>query len=63
MKNRKMRIVVYNLFMTPNYVTTPIMLNFTPFECLSLIYNSEDKKNKNQSDSKNLLKNVHNFSV
>jgi hypothetical protein len=61
--NYLIKFVIKVLFMTPNYVTTPIMLNFTPFECLSLIYNSEDKKNKNQSDSKNLLKNVHNFSV
>jgi hypothetical protein len=31
--------------MTPNYVTITL-LNFTPFECLSLIYNLEDKKAK-----------------
>ena len=31
--------------------------------CLALIYNSKDKKNKNHSNSKNLLKNMHNFSV
>jgi Na+/H+ antiporter NhaC len=43
------------LFMTTNYVTI-IITN-------PLIYNSEDKKNKNHSNSKNLLKNMHNFSV
>jgi hypothetical protein len=40
--------------MTPNYVTI-IITN----PCLALIYNSEDKKNKNHSNSKNLLKNMH----
>ena len=39
--------------MTTNYVTI-IITN-------PLIYNSEDKKNKNHSNSKNLLKNMHNF--
>jgi hypothetical protein len=68
-----MRIAVYNLpvpqikfvikvlFMTPNYVIITIT-NFTPFQCVSLIYNSEDKKTSH-SDSKNLLKNMHNFLV
>jgi hypothetical protein len=37
-----MRIAVIK---TPNYVTITIT-NFTPFECLSLIYNSEDNKTK-----------------
>jgi hypothetical protein len=38
----------HDIKMTPNYVTITIgiILNFTPFECLSLIYNSEDKKTK-----------------
>jgi hypothetical protein len=44
--------------MTPNYVTI-IITN----PSLALIYNSEDKKTKNHSNSKNLLKNMRNFSV
>ena len=46
--NYLIKFVIKVLFMTPNYVTITIgiILNFTPFECLSLIYNSEDKKTK-----------------
>jgi hypothetical protein len=32
------------------------LLNFTPFPWVSLIYNSEDKKNPSHSVSKNYLK-------
>ena len=43
--NYLIKFVIKVLFMTPNYVTITL-LNFTPFECLSLIYNLEDKKAK-----------------
>jgi hypothetical protein len=57
MKKKGKRELLFIIYNVPY-----ALLNFTPFQYVSLIYNSEVKKTSH-SDSKNLLKNMHNFSV